>query len=197
MGSKTSLRCMLVALSCVAERAVILSCFAVAAGRPEVSQGQEARIGDFFFKRKHSAEIDQGSLYILFLDEDHSLGHQDMNVIDERVVASLTHGKGVQTCLNHIHVPPPGIHPLSYIAKERCGIGILRFEAPRCGPVFIEARHAAADAAQPQVLPEPFEQIGTNRQHVGSSVPDTGPARTSRSGLPRPIELERISVYFG
>ena len=138
-------------------RFVVFASFARTTGTPEVSERDDAGIGDFPGEGKHESEIRKRAFDIFFRHPDHSFGHQDVGVIEQRERDAAAFGECSQSFLNDIDVAPTCVHPLRYVKKQAGGVRAPRIEAARSGPVLIEPGHAAADPAHAEIAAKSVE----------------------------------------
>ena len=155
------------------QRTVVLAVFPMTTGSPEMGQSQHPQIRNLALQRKHQIEVGERALNVFLMHPHHALGHQNMHIVDDPQCRAAPLGKTAQPVLHRVHFAPARIHPLSHVTKQRGCVRIRRVQTARCGPVFVEPRHAAANPAQPEVAPQLIQQICAHCQcHAGSSVPD-------------------------
>ena len=111
---------------------------------------------------------------------NHAFRHEDVDIVDQPQRAAPAFGKCAEPVLDDVDIAPAGVHPLRDIAEQRGGVLIVGIGHFAARPAGIEASHAAADAAHAQIVAQAFDQrVLANRNHVGSSVPDSRPLWTS------------------
>ena len=156
------------ALGGMGQSGIVFAGFAMAAGGPEVSQGDELGVGNLGLQREHEAEVHEGFLDQFFMDADHAFSHEDMDVIDEAELGAAAGREGAQTVLHEVDIAPAGVDPLRYVAKQGSGVGIGGVDLAHGGPVVVELRLSASDSPEAEVFPKTGEKAGAGCcNHVG------------------------------